>query len=177
MYKQKERKKSLSKEEVIAALKQCAKKLGRVPSYGEARRMTRVTVGSIHKHFGTFTQAVRAAKMEPGHAGVTSSMKDLFLDWAGVARAVKRVPTINDHFMHGKYSPRPLLQRFGVWSRVAEGLREFAEREGLDKKYPELMAMIAAWKPRGLVKRTPVERDEDGVPLAPKPKLRLERPV
>jgi len=104
-------------------------------------------------------------------------MKDLFNDWAGVARAVKRVPTVNDYHMHGKYSPRPLLTRFGVWSRVAEGLREFAEREGLDKVHPDLMAMIAAWKPRVPVKRTLVARDEEGIPLTPKPKLRLDRPV
>jgi hypothetical protein len=112
-----------------------------------------------------------------GHAGITSSMKDLFNDWAGVARAVKRVPTVNDYHMHGKYSPRPLLTRFGVWSRVAEGLREFAEREGLDKVQPELMAMISAWKLRRPPTRTIVLRDEEGVPLTHKPRLLLDRPV
>jgi hypothetical protein len=175
--KQKPRPKSLSKEEVIAALKQCAKKLGRVPTYPELRKMNRRMVTGIRKRFGTLSLALRTAQLEVGHAGITSSMKDLFNDWAGVARAVKRVPTVNDYHMHGKYSPRPLLTRFGVWSRVAEGLREFAEREGLDKKHPDLMAMISAWKPRKPMTRTVVERDAEGVPLTAKPKLRLDRPV
>ena len=175
--KQTQRKKSFTKEEVIAALKQCAKKVGRVPTYPELRKMSRGIVNGIRKHFGTLSFALRTAELEVGHAGITSSMKDLFNDWAGVARAVKRVPTVNDYHMHGKYSPRPLLTRFGVWSRVAEGLREFAEREGLDKVHPDLMTMISAWKPRRPMTRTVVERDVEGVPLTPKPKLLLDRPV
>jgi hypothetical protein len=177
MTKQTQLKKSLTKEEVITELKQCAKKLGRVPTYPELRKMSRVTVNGIRKHFGTLSLALRTAELEVGHAGITSSMKDLFNDWAGVARAVKRVPTVNDYHMHGKYSPRPLLTRFGVWSRVAEGLREFAEREGLDKVHPELMAMISAWKLRRPPTRTIVLRDEEGVPLTHKPRLLLDRPV
>jgi len=113
MYKQRERQKSITKQEIITALHACAKKLGRVPSYAELSKMSRVKFTAIRRHFGTFTQALRATEMEVGHCGVTSSMKDLFDDWAGVARRVKRIPTINDHSMHGKYSPRPFLTRFG----------------------------------------------------------------
>jgi hypothetical protein len=177
MNKPTQQKKSLTKEEVITEIKQCAKKLERVPTYTELRKMTRVTVNGIRKHFGTFTRALRTAELQVGHAGVTSTMKDLFNDWATVARAVKRVPTISDYYMHGKYSPRPLMTRFGVWSRVAEGIREFAEREGLDKVHPDLMTMIAAWKSRRPPTRTLVQRDAEGVPLTVKPKLLLDRPV
>ncbi|MBZ5508366.1 MAG: hypothetical protein LAO78_23135 [Acidobacteriia bacterium] len=177
MFKQKPRKQTFSKEEIISALHACAKRLGRVPTYTELSKMSGVKFTAIRRHFGTFTQALRATAMEVGHCGVTSSMKDLFNDWAGVARAVKRVPTINDHCVHGKYSPRPFLSRFGGWTKVAEGMREFAEGNGLDKKHPELMAMIAQWRPRGPMKRTPVERGADGVPLAPRPKLLLDRPI
>jgi len=177
MTKPTQQKKSLTKDEVIAEIKQCAKKLERVPTYTELRKMTRVTVNGIRKHFGTFTRDLRTAELQVGHAGVTSTMKDLFNDWATVARAVKRVPTISDYYMHGKYSPRPLITRFGVWSRVAEGIREFAEREGLHKVHPDLMTMIAAWKSRRPPARTLVQRDAEGVPLTAKPKLLLDRPV
>lgn len=175
MIKPTQYKKSLAKEEAIAALKQCSKQLGRVPTFAELRKLSKVTVACIRRHFGTYNNALRTAELEVSHAGITSSMKDLFNDWAAVARAVKRVPTITDHYMHGKYSPRPFVTRFGVWTRVMEGMRDFARREGLDKKHPALMAMIAAWKPR--VKPAPVERDAQGVPLASKPKLRPDRPV
>jgi hypothetical protein len=64
-----QRKKSLTKEEVIAALKQCARKLGRVPTYPELRKMSRATVTGIRKHFGTLSLALRTAELEVGHAG------------------------------------------------------------------------------------------------------------
>jgi hypothetical protein len=68
MMKPTQRPKSLTKEEVIAALKQCARKLGRVPTYTELRRMTKVTVAAIRKHFGALSLAVRTAELEVGHA-------------------------------------------------------------------------------------------------------------
>jgi len=68
------------KEDVITELKQCAKKLGRVPTYPELRKTSRVTVNGIRKHVGTLSRALRAAELEVGHAGITGSMKDLFND-------------------------------------------------------------------------------------------------
>jgi hypothetical protein len=93
MMKQNHRSPSITKKEVIAALHATAKKLGRVPTYPELRKMSRVTVNGIRRHFGTFNQALRSAAMEVGHSGITSSMNDLFNDWAAVVKAVKRVPT------------------------------------------------------------------------------------
>jgi len=177
MRKHTQREKSLIKKQVIAALKQCARKLGRPPSWVELRGMTKVTIHHIRNYFGTYTRALRAARLKVGHAGTTSSMEDLFKDWVSVARAAKRIPTITDQSVHGKYSPRPLLRRFGSWTRVVENMRAYAEREGLDQKHPELMAMAAAWKPRGLKAGTLVARDGHGVPLTAKPKLRPDRPI
>ena len=76
----------VTKQDITAAILKCAKKLERVPTYTELRKMTRVTVNGIRKHFGTFTRALRTAELQVGHAGVTSTMKDLFNDWATVAR-------------------------------------------------------------------------------------------
>jgi len=86
MYKQKEREKSITKEEIVTTLHACAKKLGRVPTQYELSKMSRITIRHIQGHFGTFTQALRATGMEVGHRAVTASMSDLFRDWAAVAR-------------------------------------------------------------------------------------------
>ena len=177
MTKQKDRSTSVTKEEIIATLHACAKKLRRVPTQHELSTMSRITFTHIHRHFGTFTQAVRATGMEAGHRAVAASMSDLFKDWAAVARAAKRVPSINDQSMHGKYSVRPFLSRFGGWKNVAEGMRTFAESSGLDKKHPALMEMIAEWSPRGALRRRAVERDVNGATLGQKPKLLPDRPV
>jgi hypothetical protein len=177
MIKQKGRSTSFTKEEVIATLHACAEKLGRAPRYHELNKMSRITIRHIVRHFGTFNQALRAAGMEVGHAAVSTSMGDLFQDWAEVARKAKRVPSINDQSMHGKYSVTPFLSRFGGWKKVAEGMRAFAESSGLDKKHPTLMEMIAQWSPRGAVRRRAVERGVDGALLGQKPRLLPDRPV
>jgi hypothetical protein len=177
MIKQKGRSTAFTQEEVIAALHACAEKLGRAPRYHELTKMSRITIRHIMRHFGTFNQALRAAGMEVGHAAVSTSMGDLFQDWAEVARKAKRVPSINDQSMHGKYSVRPFLSRFGGWKSVAEGMRAFAESSGRDKKYPELMKMIAEWSPRGPGMRKAVERGLDGGLLGHKPRLLPDRPV
>jgi hypothetical protein len=177
MIKQMGRSTSFTKEEVIAALHACAEKLGRAPRYHELIKMSRITIRHIGRHFGTFNQALRAAGMEVGHSAVSTSMGDLFKDWAAVARAAKRVPSINDQSMHGKYSVTPFLSRFGGWKNVAEGMRAFAESSGLDKKHPALMEMIAEWSPRGAERRRAVERGVDGAPLGHKPRLLPDRPV
>jgi len=54
MMKQTQRKKSFTKEEVIAALKQCAKKLGRVPTYPELRKLSK---GDSQRHSQAFWHA------------------------------------------------------------------------------------------------------------------------
>ena len=172
-----QQKKSPTKEEVITEIKQCAKKLGRVPTQYELSKMSGITFTHIHRNFGTFTQAVRATGMEAGHRAVAASMSDLFNDWAAVARAAKRVPSINDQSMHGKYSVRPFLSRFGGWKNVAEGMRTFAESNGLDKKHPALMEMIAEWIPRGAGRHRTVERGVDGASIGHKPRLLPDRPV
>lgn len=177
MIKQRDRSTSVTKEAVIATLRACARKLGRVPTHLEFSKMSRITMRHIQTHFGTFKQALRATKMEVKHCGVTSNMKDLFDDWAGVARRVKRIPSINDQSMHGDYSISPFIARFGGWKNVAEGMRAFAESSGLEKKHPALMKMIAEWSPRGAVRRRAVERGADGAPLGQKPRLLPDRPV
>ena len=165
MIKQKGRSTAFTKEEVIGTLHACAKKLGRAPTISRIDKNEPHYDQTYQRHFGTFNQALRAAGMEVGHAAVTTSMSDLFQDWAEVARKAKRVPSINDQSMHGEYSVRPYLSRFGGWKNVAEGMRSFAESSGLDKKHPALMEMIAQWSPRGAVRRRAVERGVDGAPL------------
>jgi hypothetical protein len=48
MTKPTQQKKPLTKEEVITELKQCAKKLGHVPTQHELSKMSRITIRHIH---------------------------------------------------------------------------------------------------------------------------------
>jgi hypothetical protein len=71
-------------------------------------------------------------------------MKALFADWAGVVRRLKKCPTLADYELHSKYSPRPLVRRFGYWVNVPAGMLEHAKKEGLESEWEDVMEMVAA---------------------------------
>jgi hypothetical protein len=167
-----------SKEEVLTAIRDCAEKLGHSPSYPSLKKMKGITHVDFRKNFGTYTRALRAAGIEPRGGGHMIGLEHLFKDWAEVVRSVKKAPSLSEYELHSKYSARPLMRRYGVWGNVPRGLREFAERNGLEKKYADVMLLIAEQeRNRVAVKRTRVARSEDGSPLTQKPKLLQDRPV
>ncbi len=73
----------MTKEEVIAAIKECAEKLGHAPSLTELQSMTRVTKRTIRKHFCTYVLALQACGLERSGCGYYVSMETLFKEWGG----------------------------------------------------------------------------------------------
>jgi len=135
---------TITKEEIIAAVKECAAKLGRAPSMGEFRRATAIGKGQIRKHFGTFRQLLEASGLEARGSGHVVEMKDLFADWAGIAQRLKKSPTLADYEMQSKYSPRPLVRRFGYWVNVPTGMLEYAKKEGLEGEWEDVLKIVGA---------------------------------
>ena len=53
----------MTKEEVIAAMKECAVAIGHAPSFPELRKMN-VSQRAIRANFGTYKEALKACGME-----------------------------------------------------------------------------------------------------------------
>ena len=156
---------SKSKQEVIAAIRECAEKLGHSPSYPALKKIKNITHADFRKNFGTYTRALREAGIEPRGGGHMVGLEHLFKDWAEIVRSLKKTPSLSEYELHSKYSARPLLRRYGTWGNVPRGLREFAERNDLERAFADLMPFIAEqersrvvvkhgqavlnWKPRG----------------------------
>ena len=104
-------------------------------------------------------------------------LKNLLLDWAAVARTLGKVPTKSEYETHGKYSATPLLSRFGMWSRVAVGLREFAEQNRLAQEHADVLAMVTEQQQMAWFRRPAMLREFNGQPLALKPRVLPDRPV
>jgi hypothetical protein len=136
--------KTMTKEEVIAAVTECATKLGRAPSMAEFRKATTIGKGHVRKHFGTFGQLLEASGLEARGSGYLVEMKTLFADWAGIVRRLKKCPTLADYELHSKYSPRPLVRRFGFWVNVPAGMLEYARKEGLQSEWEDVLEVVAA---------------------------------
>jgi hypothetical protein len=106
------------REEIIAAIKTCAERLGRAPSQAEFRRASKISWYQVYKHFRGMRQAVRAAGLEPGPRGSALDVNALTLDWAGVVRKLRRLPSRAEYCEHGIHHAGTLHARI-VWSQMA----------------------------------------------------------
>ncbi len=133
----------MRREEIIAAMNECATGLGRAPNMAEFRRLTRISLNQIRKNFGNYTRLLSASGVERHGAGYTASLKSLFLDWGRVVREMGKIPTIAEYELEGKFSIRPLVRRFRTWSQAPAGLQEYARQEGLEGEWEDVLKIIA----------------------------------
>jgi hypothetical protein len=136
------RSKVMSREEIIAAVREIATTLGRAPRLDEFFKCTRVTIHHVRKHFGTFTRMLAASGVEYEGPGVSLAMEPLFLDWARVARSLGKIPTKADYGAEGRYSVRPYTRRFGAWGNVPQGMKDYAGRHGLEGDWEDVLKTI-----------------------------------
>jgi hypothetical protein len=143
---------NVTKEQVTAALQECAAKLGRVPTYNELAKLAGISRRVVRRLFGTYTRALRECNLEIKGGGRKVEMNDLFQDWAGVVRKLNKLPTLFEYEEHSRYSQAPLMSRFGTWSQVPRGLKQYAEEKGWSTDWKDVLAMIGV-RERGLGER------------------------
>ena len=133
----------MSKEEIIAAIQECAEKLGRAPKYSELlNAFPAAKMGAIRKHLGTYTRALEESGVPGAGYGFEVTMDDLFRDWAGIVRKMGRVPTMTEYEHRSKHSVRPLVGRFRRWKQIPRGLYKYAEQAKLDVEYGDVLNVI-----------------------------------
>jgi hypothetical protein len=132
----------MTREEIIAAVHKCAAKLGRTPRTTDFYKHSGVSTRQVRRNFGTFTRLLAASGVEREGPGAALGMEPLFLDWAKVTRKLGKIPTKADYAMEGKYSVRPFTKRFGSWTHVPHGLREYATRNGLEAEWEDVLKIV-----------------------------------
>ncbi len=168
----------MTKETILAGIRECAKKLGRAPSYPELKRAVNVTRRSIQKHFATYTRALRECGLERQGSGHQVPMGALFQDWAEVVRKAGRAPTVAEYELHGKFSVQPMFTRFGSWRKTHMGMLEYAQEHGLAKEWSDVLKIVNA----GQAKGPGLKPKKKGVslsrgPVRPFPKIMRDRPT
>lgn len=133
----------MSKEEIIAAIKECAEKLGHVPSFSELQVTMKVSKRAIRMHFGTYMNALKACGLERRGSGYEVSQRTLFLDWAKLVRQLGKVPTITDYEQHGEFSLSPMMRCYGSWKQLPEGMWEYAKKEGLESEWEDVLKVVS----------------------------------
>ncbi len=132
----------MTKEEIIAIVKEVTAGLGHAPTVAEFLAMRKVTKRQVRKHFGTHRRMLAESGVEREGSGYPLSMRSLFLDWARVVRSLSKVPTVIDYERSSKYSIRPLSDRFGSWRDVPAGMLKCARQEGLEGEWKDVLDII-----------------------------------
>jgi hypothetical protein len=130
----------VSKAEIMAAIRKCAKELGHCPSMSELTVRGGVSRREVQKIFGNYGMALRACGMEPAKG--PAKVEDLFADWAGIVRKLGKLPTIGEYKEKSLYSAKPLVSRFKGWRQVPQAMLAYAERENLNGKWADVVELI-----------------------------------
>ncbi|HEU4416362.1 MAG TPA: hypothetical protein VFT65_16355 [Candidatus Angelobacter sp.] len=133
----------MSKEEVIVAIQESAARLGHVPTFTEVRRATKMSKHEIRKHFLTYSNALGECGLRRTGPGYEADAAELFKDWAGLVRTLGKLPTMAEYEMHGSYSVRPLIRRYGGWVHVPAGLQDFAREKKIEGDWRDVLDVIA----------------------------------
>ena len=134
----------MTKQQITAGIQECAAKLGRVPTHNELAKLAGISRRVVRGQFGTYTRALRECNLERKGGGRKVEMEDLFRDWAGVVRKLNKLPTLFEYEELSRYSQAPLMSRFGTWSRVPRGLKQYAEEKGWAEDWKDVLTMIEA---------------------------------
>jgi hypothetical protein len=138
----------VTKEEVITAIKECAEKLGHVPSRKELQKAAKISIRTVRKLFGTYTQALHECGMERRGSGYQVSLEELFAEWAMLVRRLGKIPTITDWELRAQHSIRPLVNRFSGWPKVPGGMLEYARKNGVESEWKDVLDLASAYVAR-----------------------------
>lgn len=134
--------KKTTRNQTLKAIKECAAELGRTPSFVELKRLKGVGKGAIYTMFGSYRCALEVCGLERSGPGYQADMLALFLDWAGLARSLGKIPSMAEYEARAKFSIQPLLRRYGFWSAVPGEMAEFARKNGLAEEWKDVLEMI-----------------------------------
>jgi len=155
----------MTKEQLLAGIKKCARKLRRTPTVAEIQRMTGISDYKIRKHFVNVTQALHRAGLEVRGVGHPVDTLALLQDWGHVTRKLGKPPSFMDYRREGQYGVNSILTRCGAWSRVGERFQAEMARRKSEKEWADVLAIIAQWKGsttaegrRKMLDRRPSER-------------------
>lgn len=172
----------MTRKQVLAGLKKCAKKLGRTPTYTEIWHTAKISKYQIKMHFGTLAQAYGEAGIVSRGAGHRLDTVTLLEDWAHLTRKLRRPPSFMEYRKAGQFGANSFLNRCGAWSRVGERFRALMKAHQKESEWADVLKIIAAWEGRTTaegrrkMQASPSERVIHDEPQ-PRRKIRPDRPI
>jgi len=132
----------MTKDEIIAVIKECAAELGYVPSIAEMERMGRISRYCVDSTFGSYMAALEACGLKPRGSGYRVAEQELVREFALLVRRLGRVPTTYEFRLHAERSIRPFLRCFKAWSRVPQAVMEHLRSAGEQEEWTDVFEII-----------------------------------
>ena len=134
----------MTREEIIAAIQTCARKLGRTPTRAELKKMAGVSLSRVKYLFRGMTFALREAGLDPKGRGHLIPTDELLLQWAQVVRKMGKLPGMLRYRSLGKSTHVPFIRRYGSWHAVPGAFRKMAREKQIEKEWKDVLAIIEA---------------------------------
>lgn len=106
-------------DEAIAAIQSVAEELGRAPTMQDMKERGDVSPSACVSSFGTWTNAVEAAGLDPEWTA-TTARDDYLDDIRSVAADLGWPPTTNDYNEHGTHAAKTSRKWFDSWEETLE---------------------------------------------------------
>jgi hypothetical protein len=135
-------KENMTREEVIAAIRACTEKLGRVPTRVELAKHAGLSRHDVNRYFGNYMMALKECGLEKTGGGMKLEIERIFQDWTRAVRANKKLPTVFEFECESRYSVRPFRRLFGTWSKVPDGMKRYAMERGLTNDWQDVLELI-----------------------------------
>jgi Homing endonuclease associated repeat len=166
---------TVTKEEVIRAIRACTRKLGRIPTKKELRELTGITEKRVSNRFGSLGQAIRAAGLEPRGPGYQLKIDTVLKDWAAVARKLGKLPSKNEYTAHGRHSTVPFDSRWKSWKDVPLRFRHWTGETGVEDEWSDVLALVdqrqpvvSGWQEEAVSRQHSAFSQNDGFALSGK---------
>jgi hypothetical protein len=166
--------KKWTKDEIVAAIKDCAAKLGRAPTQRELQQQHGLLPGHLRRLFGNYTGALEASGLEGCGAGYAVDMQELFREWAGMVRAMGKVPSRTEYAVRTRHSVTPLRSRFGTWTYVAPGLLQYGIENNMEAEWRDVLDIAKQHQPHIRAARCTSKRTSMSTST---PRILKDRPV
>ncbi len=144
----------VTKEQIIAAIRECVQRLGRAPYFRELQHATKpahLSRRMIRKYFRSYTAAMREAGNDERLSGAIGPAR-LLEDWAEVARAVGGLPSQAEYESRGQFCVRTYYVTFKKWSRVPDAFVKYVKSNGLEEKWREVLAIAKGMSGKGMTR-------------------------
>ncbi|HEV7522441.1 MAG TPA: hypothetical protein VGP89_15165 [Candidatus Angelobacter sp.] len=134
--------KARSKQQILAALKAAARKLGHTPTCVELYLLTGISRSQVAWRFQGYRAAVRAAGLEPENNGVRIETAALLHDWGNVLRQVDAVPSGREYERAGRYSRFAFYERFKGWTAIPAAFCKSVAAGALTGDWTDVLEII-----------------------------------